>query len=78
MHELCVAAMNGEIEKAKEINNRLFPLHNKLFIEPNPVPVKWAMAQMGLMPSGIRLPLLPLSEQHHETVRQALKDAGIL
>lgn len=78
MHELCVAAMNGEIEKAKEINNRLFPLHNKLFIEPNPVPVKWALAQMGVMPSGIRLPLLPLSEQHHETVRQALKDAGIL
>lgn len=78
MHELCVAAMNGEIAKAKEINNRLFPLHNKLFIEPNPVPVKWAMAEMGLMPSGIRLPLLGLSEQHHDTVRQALKDAGIL
>jgi 4-hydroxy-tetrahydrodipicolinate synthase len=78
MHELCVAAMNGEIAKAKEINNRLFPLHNKLFIEPNPVPVKWAMAEMGLIPTGIRLPLLNLSELHHETVRKALKDAGVL
>lgn len=78
MHELCKAAMAGEISTAITINNRLLPLHNKLFIEPNPVPVKWAMAEMGLIPSGIRLPLVTLSGQYHETVREALRDAGIL
>lgn len=78
MHELCKAAMAGEISTAITINNRLLPLHNKLFIEPNPVPVKWAMAEMGLIPSGIRLPLVTLSGQYHETVREALRYAGIL
>ncbi len=70
--------MAGEISTAITINNRLLPLHNKLFIEPNPVPVKWAMAEMGLIPSGIRLPLVTLSGQYHETVREALRYAGIL
>lgn len=78
MHELCVAAMNGDIARAIEINNRLFPLHNKLFIEPNPLPVKWAMTEMGLIPSGMRLPLVPLSAQYHETVRAALRESGVL
>lgn len=78
MHELCKAAMAGEISTAITINNRLLSLHNKLFIEPNPVPVKWAMAEMGLIPSGIRLPLVTLSGQYHETVREALRYAGIL
>jgi 4-hydroxy-tetrahydrodipicolinate synthase len=53
-------------------------LHNKLFVEPNPVPVKWAMAEMGLIPSGIRLPLVPLGEGYHETVRAALRESGVL
>lgn len=78
MHELCKAAMNAEVASAIAINNRLLPLHTKLFIEPNPVPVKWALTEMGLIPSGIRLPLVSLSEQYHETVRGALRDANIL
>ncbi|MBC3805835.1 4-hydroxy-tetrahydrodipicolinate synthase [Undibacterium seohonense] len=78
MHELCAAAMKGEISKAVEINNRLIPLHAKLFVEPNPVPVKWALAEMGLMPAGIRLPLVSLSSQYHDIVRSALREAGVL
>jgi 4-hydroxy-tetrahydrodipicolinate synthase len=78
MHELCVAAMNGDIARAVEINNRLIPLHAKLFVEPNPVPVKWALAEMGRMPAGLRLPLAPLAAEFHDTVRAALREAGIL
>ena len=78
MHELCVAAMAGDIAKAIAINNQVLPLHQKLFVEPNPVPVKWAMAAMGLIPEGIRLPLAPLGSEFHDTVRNALRDAGVL
>ena len=77
MHELCVAAMAGEIAKAVTINNKVMPLHAKLFVEPNPVPVKWALAEMGMMPAGLRLPLAPLSAAYHDTVRGALRDAGV-
>jgi 4-hydroxy-tetrahydrodipicolinate synthase len=77
MHELCEAAMAGDIARAVAINNRVLALHNKLFIEPNPVPVKWALADMGKMPAGLRLPLAPLSEQFHDTVRAALREAGV-
>ncbi|HEU4850939.1 MAG TPA: 4-hydroxy-tetrahydrodipicolinate synthase, partial [Telluria sp.] len=76
MHELCVAAMSGDIARAIDINNKVFPLHTKLFVEPNPVPVKWAMAEMGLIPAGLRLPLAPLSASYHDTVRGALREAG--
>jgi 4-hydroxy-tetrahydrodipicolinate synthase len=78
MHELCQAAMRGDIAKAKEINQALIPLHQKLFLEPNPVPVKWALNAMGLIPSGIRLPLVELSAQYHESLGSALRDAGLL
>ncbi len=78
MHELCAAAMAGELATAIEINNRLLPLHNKLFVEPNPVPVKWALEQMGKIPSGIRLPLVPMASEYHETVRKALREAAVL
>jgi 4-hydroxy-tetrahydrodipicolinate synthase len=78
MHELCVAAMSGKVDEAVAINNRLLPLHNKLFVEPNPVPVKWAMAEMGLMLAGIRLPLVPLAADYHATVRAALRESGVL
>lgn len=78
MHELCVAACAGNIAAAVKINNRLLPLHNKLFIEPNPLPVKWAMAEMGLIPTGIRLPLVPLSAQYHDVVRVAMRESGVL
>lgn len=78
MHELCVAAMSGKLAEAIAINNKLIPLHNRLFIEPNPVPVKWAMAQMGRISSGIRLPLVTLGSAHHEAVRSALRESGVL
>lgn len=78
MHELCAASMSGKVAEAVAINNKLLPLHNKLFVEPNPVPVKWAMTEMGLIPSGIRLPLVPLGESYHETVRAALRESGVL
>lgn len=77
MHELCAAAMAGDIARAIEINNRVLDLHAKLFIEPNPVPVKWVLAEMGKMPAGLRLPLVPLSAQYHEIVRAALVGAGV-
>ncbi|MDB5935720.1 MAG: 4-hydroxy-tetrahydrodipicolinate synthase [Massilia sp.] len=78
MHELCAAAMAGEVAKAIAINNKVIPLHAKLFVEPNPVPVKWAMAEMGLMPAGLRLPLAPLASEFHDTVRAAMREAGVL
>lgn len=78
MHELCVAALKLDVAKAIKINNMLLPLHNKLFVEPNPVPVKWAMQEMGLIPSGIRLPLVPLAAEYHETVRAALRESCVL
>jgi 4-hydroxy-tetrahydrodipicolinate synthase len=78
MREMCDAAMSGQIARAIEINNRVLPLHSKLFVEPNPVPVKWALAEMGKMPAGLRLPLAPLSAQYHDTVRAALREAGVL
>ncbi len=78
MHELCVAAMAGDVTKAVEINNRMLPLHLKLFVEPNPVPVKWAMNQMGLIPSGIRLPLVQLAAECQEPVRAAMRESGVL
>jgi len=78
MHELCAAAMSGNVAKAIEINNRLIPLHQKLFVEPNPVPVKWALQQMGRIESGIRLPLVDLASEFHGTVRAALRESGVL
>lgn len=77
MHELCAAAMAGDVAKAVEINQRMLPLHLKLFVEPNPVPVKWAMAEVGLIPAGIRLPLVPLAAEYHGVVRAALRESGV-
>ena len=77
MHDICEAAMSGNIAKAVEINNKVMPLHAKLFVEPNPVPVKWALAEMGMMPPGLRLPLAPLGAEFHDTVRAALREAGV-
>lgn len=77
MHEMCQAAFRGDLETARSINAKLFGLHQKLFVEANPIPVKWVVAQMGLIGHGIRLPLTPLSEPHHETLRQAMRQAGV-
>jgi 4-hydroxy-tetrahydrodipicolinate synthase len=77
MREMCAAAFAGDLVRAREINNRLLPLHQRLFSEANPIPVKWALAEMGLIERGIRLPLTPLSASHHEVLRQALRHAGI-
>ena len=63
MHEMCAAALVGDVKKARELNLRLLRLHQKLFVETNPIPVKWAMAQMGLIEPGLRLPMTPLSER---------------
>jgi 4-hydroxy-tetrahydrodipicolinate synthase len=65
------------VKKARELNFKLFPLHQKLFVEANPIPVKWALAEMGMIEHGMRLPMSPLSEKLHQTVREALHEAGI-
>jgi len=78
MHELCVAAMRGDCMKARLINQPLISLHQKLFLEPNPVPVKWALSEMGLIPTGIRLPLVSYSSQYHETLAKTLQELGLL
>ncbi|HEX7249575.1 MAG TPA: 4-hydroxy-tetrahydrodipicolinate synthase [Burkholderiales bacterium] len=77
MHQMCAAALVGDVKKARELNFKLFPLHQKLFVEANPIPVKWAMAEMGLIEGGMRLPLSPLDPKFHQTVREALHEAGI-
>jgi 4-hydroxy-tetrahydrodipicolinate synthase len=77
MHEMCAAALVGDVKKAREINLRLLGLHQKLFVEANPIPVKWALAQMGRIEPGLRLPMTPLAERCHDAVRAALAEAGI-
>lgn len=78
MHRMCEAALDGDFDTAESLNQKLMPLHKNLFLEANPIPVKWALYEMGLIPSGIRLPMTMLSEQYHDTVRQSLKSAGVL
>jgi 4-hydroxy-tetrahydrodipicolinate synthase len=78
MAELCAAAMAGDAATARAINERLMPLHKNLFIESNPIPVKWALNEMGLMQDGIRLPLTWLSPRCHEPLRQAMRQSGVL
>jgi 4-hydroxy-tetrahydrodipicolinate synthase len=77
MHQMCAAALVGDVKRARDINLRLLPLHQRLFVEANPIPVKWALAEMGLSEYGLRLPLSPLSERFHQSVREALHEAGI-
>jgi 4-hydroxy-tetrahydrodipicolinate synthase len=78
MHEMCMAALNGEVAKAREINFRLLGLHRNLFVEANPIPVKWAVARMGKMKNVLRLPLTPLSSPAHGIVEAAMRQAGVL
>ncbi|NER61004.1 4-hydroxy-tetrahydrodipicolinate synthase [Pseudomonas sp. MAFF212428] len=77
MADLCNAALEGKADEARAINEQLMPLHKHLFIEANPIPVKWALVEMGLMHKGIRLPLTWLSDSCHDTVRQAMRQCGL-
>ncbi len=77
IRKMCDAAFSGDLSAARSANNKLLRLHTDLFIEANPIPVKWAVAQMGLIKKGIRLPLTPLSSHHHQLVREAMNLAEI-
>jgi 4-hydroxy-tetrahydrodipicolinate synthase len=78
MHELCVAAMAGNIQKAMEIQFKLMPMHKNLFVEANPIPVKWAMARMGLCGGTLRLPMTELSKSQQPVVEAALRASGLI
>lgn len=78
MHQMCVSALAGDVKVAREINAKLFGLHQKLFVEANPIPVKWVLTEMGMIKTGIRLPMVTLSTQYHEVLRQACESAQIL
>ena len=77
MHQMCVAAMAGNVKTACEINAKLFALHQKLFVEANPIPAKWVLQQMGLIKTGIRLPMVNLSAQYHDVLKNAMNRAEI-
>jgi len=78
MHELCVAAMAGNVQKAMEIQFKLMPMHKHLFVEANPIPVKWAMARMGLCGGTLRLPMTELSKSQQPVVEAALRASGLI
>jgi len=78
MHELCELALAGKADEAKALNDKLMVVHNAMFVESNPIPVKWAIHEMGLCDTGIRLPLTPLSESFREPLRQALRQCNLL
>lgn len=77
MHEMCAAAIAGDVDRARALNAQLFALHQTLFVEANPIPVKWCVHAMGLIAGGIRLPLTPLAEAFHDTLREAMRQAGV-
>jgi len=74
---MCELALVGKADEARAINDRLLPLHTAMFVESNPIPVKWAVEQLGLIQSGIRLPLTRLSEQYHQQVKTAMQAASV-
>ena len=78
MHEMCAAALAGERELAITLNNQLLGLHNHLFLEANPIPVKWALTQMGKIESGIRLPLTPFETKYHAALSATMRAAGLI
>ena len=78
MHEMCAAALTGNEARARKVDTELQGLHQHLFCEPNPIPVKWALNQMNKIPAGLRLPLVALDPAHYETVRTALRTAGAI
>ena len=78
MHELCMAAVEGQVRRATEIHLRLLPLHRELFCEPSPAPTKWALAHLGRCNAALRLPIVPLTDAGQAKVAQALRDGGLL
>jgi 4-hydroxy-tetrahydrodipicolinate synthase len=78
MRQMCDAALSSDLPKARALNGRLMPLHTGLFVEPNPIPVKWALQRMGKIAGGIRLPLVPLSASGREAVQAALDEVGLV
>lgn len=78
MHEMCMAAIGGQVAKARELHFKLMDLNRYLFVEPNPIPVKWALARMGKIKPGIRLPLTPLTSAHQPVVENALRQLGLI
>ncbi|MCK9199733.1 MAG: 4-hydroxy-tetrahydrodipicolinate synthase [Gallionella sp.] len=78
MHEMCAAALAGDLAKARDINFQLLGLHRNLFVEANPIPVKWAVARMGKMKNTLRLPLTPLSAGGQPAVEAAMRQAGVI
>jgi 4-hydroxy-tetrahydrodipicolinate synthase len=78
MHDMCKSAVSGDVRLARELNARLMPLHKALFVEANPIPVKWAAQQLGLIEGGIRLPMTPFSANYHELVRNAMRHAELV
>ena len=78
MHRMCQAAVSGDVDQARALNDQLADLHIAMFLESNPIPAKWALEQQGLIGGGIRLPLVPLSEQYHDRVRSAMNLADVL
>lgn len=76
--QMCELAIAGKAQQARQVNDSLMSLHRVMFLEANPIPVKWALTQMGIVAEGIRLPMTPLSEVYHEQVRTALRDAGLI
>ncbi len=78
MHEMCMAALDGNAALTRQLNARLATLNSVMFVEANPIPVKWALAEMGMIQLGCRLPLTPLHEQYHALVRNSLKNVGLI
>lgn len=77
MSQMCEVALKGDSKQAEKLNQELMGLHQKLFVEANPIPVKWVLHQMGLIPTGLRLPLTPLSARYHTELTQAMQQAGV-
>lgn len=78
MHDMCVAALKNDRAQAEKLNKELMLLHTNLFLESNPIPTKWALAAMGKIETGIRMPLLTLDKQYHHHVKEAMQQAGVV
>ena len=78
MHEMCTAAVAGDEKRANELNDRLMPLHDAMFIESNPIPAKWALSEQGFIENNLRLPLVPLTAEASRHVRPAMVSAKVI